>query len=366
MEKIAYEKMGQAINDWYKVIKQHNISKATEMRDEIQKTLPNMEKNQDVLLYFNLIDSRFKLLTENFNESGNLLKYIEKQALEEDTDNMIQYYFYFFSGMYEFYKKNFTKAINFYRIAESKLIKIDDEIEKAEFHYRLAVAYYEIRQNFFSLNHAEKALESFNAHDTYEEKTINCQMVIAANYVDLYRFEDAEKQYNLAIETASSFGYKFSESLGCFNLGICHERRDMLSEAALYFRKAIEIPEHRESVISIRSMYMLSRVLYKMNLPEEARMWYRKSLLRANEENDHVYQAKLKIIYCLYDRHDLQDLEKAMEQLQDKNLWSDVADLAINVAYYYKKQGDTDVSSKYFEKACHAKDQILKLTEALS
>ncbi|MBS4161987.1 aspartate phosphatase, partial [Klebsiella pneumoniae] len=81
MEKIAYEKMGQAINDWYKVIKQHNISKATEIREEIQKTLPKMEKNQDVLLYFNLIDSRFKLLTENFNESGNLLKDIEKQAL---------------------------------------------------------------------------------------------------------------------------------------------------------------------------------------------------------------------------------------------------------------------------------------------
>ncbi|MFO6497605.1 aspartate phosphatase [Bacillus sp. z60-11] len=366
MEKIAYEKIGQAINEWYKIIKQNNVPKATEMREEIQKNLPQMEKNQDVLLYFNLIDSRFKLMTESFNESGSLLKDIEKQALEEETDNMIQYYFYFFSGMYEFYKKNFTKAINFYRIAESKLIKIDDEIEKAEFHYRLAVAYYEIRQNFFSLNHAEKALESFTAHDTYEEKRINCQMVIAANYVDLYRFEEAEKQYNLAIKTAATFGYKFSESLGCFNLGICHERREMLSEAKIYFRKAIEIPEHRESVICIRSMYMLSRVLYKMDFLEDARMWYKKSLSRAIEENDNVYQAKLKIIYCLYDQHDLQDLEKAMEQLQDKNLWSDVADLAINVAYYFKKQGDAEVSSKYFEKACHAKDQILKLTEALS
>ncbi|UOY86779.1 hypothetical protein [Bacillus glycinifermentans] len=61
MEKIAYEKMGQRINDWYKIIKQNDIPKAIEMRDKIKENLPHMEENQDVLIYFNLIDSRYKL-----------------------------------------------------------------------------------------------------------------------------------------------------------------------------------------------------------------------------------------------------------------------------------------------------------------
>lgn len=83
---------------------------------------------------------------------------------------MLQYYFYFFSGLYQFYIKNFTKAINFYRIAENWINKIPDEAERAEFNYQIAIAYYEIHQNFFSLTHAEKALESFLALGNYENR----------------------------------------------------------------------------------------------------------------------------------------------------------------------------------------------------
>ncbi len=96
---------------------------------------------------------------------------------------MIQYYFSFFSGLYEFYKKRFTQTINFYRIAESHLHKIPDEIERAEFNYQVAIAYYEIRQNYFSLNHAERALESFKANGMYSNRAATCQMVIACNKI---------------------------------------------------------------------------------------------------------------------------------------------------------------------------------------
>ncbi|EWH20759.1 tetratricopeptide repeat protein [Bacillus sp. C3(2022)] len=365
MEKIAYEKMGQRINDWYKIIKQNDIPKATEMREEIKRNLPRMEENQDVLIYFNLIDSRYKLLIEKYHESGELLAEINLESLEAKTDHMIQYYFYFFSGMYEYYKKNFTKAINFYRIAENRLIKIDDEIEKAEFHYQMAIAYYEIRQNFFSLNHAEKALESYQAHESYTNRVLKCKMIIAANQVDLERFEEAEKLYKVVLSAASSSGDLLTESFACFNLGVCYERRNLLSEAKRYFEQAADIHERENSVFGIRSMYMLSRVNYKLNLAEEARKWYSKSLERAIEEDDNVYKAKLKIIHSLYDQHDLLSIETALEQLKNKKLWSDVADLTFNIAIYYKKQGDSDIAAKYFEEACYAKDQILKLTEEL-
>ncbi|MFN2746982.1 aspartate phosphatase [Bacillus sp. z60-18] len=365
MEKIAYEKIGQRINDWYKVIKQNDIPKATEMREEIQDKLPHMEENQEVLIYFNLIDSRYKLLIEKYNESGDLLAEISPESVEAQTDHMIQYYFYFFSGMYEYYKKNFTKAINFYRIAENRLIKIDDEIEKAEFHYQMAIAYYEIRQHFFSLNHAEKALDSYKAHESYTNRVLKCKMIIAANQVELERYEDAEKIYKLVLNTASSKGDRLTESFACFNLGVCYERRDLLSEAKRYFEQAASIHESEKSVFGIRSMYMLSRVNYKLNLSKEARKWYSKSLERAIEEDDRVYKAKLKLIYSLYDQRDLLTIENALEYLKNKKLWADVADLTFNIAIFYKKQGDSDIAAKYFEEACRAKDQILKLTGEL-
>ena len=60
----------------------------------------------------------------------------------QKTDDMLQYYFLFFSGQYMFFKKKYIDAINYYKLAEDKLIKIEDEIEKAEFYYHLAISYY--------------------------------------------------------------------------------------------------------------------------------------------------------------------------------------------------------------------------------
>ncbi|MEK5501026.1 Rap family tetratricopeptide repeat protein [Bacillus sp. FSL M8-0168] len=364
--KIASEKVANMLNHWYGQIKKQEIQNAKLTRTEVAQAIENMEEDQNVLLYFNMIDSRYKLLLEHYCESGSILKSLKNQTEEKKTDDMLQYYFYFFSGLYEFYVKNFTQAINFYKIAEAKLSKIPDEIEKAEFHYQVAIAYYKIKQHFFSLNHIEKALESFKAYEEYSNRAIKGTMVLAANYVDLYRYKEAIKLYEQALERALATKDSFSESLAYFNLGVCYERRDQLLEAKEYLEKAIDIPENRQSVSAIRTMYMLSRVLYKMNSIGEARTWYQKSYSRAEKEADFEYKAKLQIIYSLYDQHDSASLEKGLEQLKKKKLWSDVAELTSLAAYHYKKEGDIHNSAKYFEQACHAKDQILKLTEVLS
>ncbi|MFP5303253.1 hypothetical protein R2R70_18885, partial [Cobetia sp. SIMBA_158] len=87
--KVEFEKVAYSLNEWYITIKQNNILKATAMREKIVNTFPNMEENQNVLLYFNLIDSRFKLMTENYKESGQLLSKVDNATLEKGTDDMI-------------------------------------------------------------------------------------------------------------------------------------------------------------------------------------------------------------------------------------------------------------------------------------
>ncbi|AQP98317.1 Rap family tetratricopeptide repeat protein [Bacillus sp. 275] len=362
--KIEFEKVARNLNEWYRIIKQNNIPKATAMREKIVKALPDMEENQNVLLYFNLIDSRFKLMTENYSESGHLLGKMNYEALETSTDDMIQYYFYLFNGMYHFYEKDFIEAINFYRIAENKLNKVPDEIERAEFHFQTAIAYYEIRQNFFSLNHAEKALESFKAHEGYTNRVIKCHMLFAMNKVDLQEWEEAFSLYKHAIHLASQNKDGHSEGLGHFNLGVCYEKQERLEEAKEQFQKALAIPAHCESVYSVRSMYMLTRVFYKLGSNEQAREWGTKALAYAHEVNEEVYKTKLNLIYFLYDATDPASFDLSMNVLKEKKLWDDVADLCQMAAFHFKKQDNTRLSSKYFEEACTAKDQILRFTEA--
>ncbi|MGG1240707.1 hypothetical protein ABE210_20650 [Bacillus sonorensis] len=179
--KIVDEKIGNMLNEWYKSLKENKLTKASEWRKVIEMLLPQIKENRHLSHYFELLDSRFTQLTEHFNRSGHVLQ----EGVHTKTDHMLQYYFYFFSGMYQFDQKNFLKAIDFFRITEQKLANIDDEIEKAEFHYHLSIVYYKIRQNYFSLSHAEKAFDSFKAHGSYLAKTLKCEMVIAANEADL-------------------------------------------------------------------------------------------------------------------------------------------------------------------------------------
>ncbi|MFP3513259.1 tetratricopeptide repeat protein, partial [Peribacillus sp. SIMBA_075] len=126
--------------------------------------------------------------------------------------------------------------------------------------------------------------------------------------------------------------------LGHFNLGICYERQELLEEAKESFIKAMNIPAHCDSVYSIRSMYMLSRVLYKLGSKESAREWRTKAIVYADKVNEEIYKAKLNLIYFLYDANDSVSFDLSMNVLKEKNLWSEVADLFLNAALYYKKQ----------------------------
>ncbi|MCY7773454.1 aspartate phosphatase [Bacillus haynesii] len=365
LSTIAFEEVAHAINDWYKVIRQHDFSKAAAMREEIKNTLPNMGENQTVLLYFNLIDSRYKLMTENYNESGELLDEVKAKALEDSTDDMIHYYFYFFSGMYEFHQKRYVNAIIYYKIAEERLKKIPDEIEKAEFHYYLSKAYYRINQNVFSMTYAKIAYDTFKAHDSYKDKMINSEIMLGVNKLDLLLYEEAQKHFENVQLLAKESGLRLTESFALFNLGITYERQKMFIESSNCFKQALNIPEHLESFVGVRSMYMLSKVLFQLGAFEGARTWYEIALKKALDEGEREYLAKLNLVYALYAEQNDSEVRKNISVLDDMKLWTETADLSLEIAEYYKGKADFKKAAYYFEHSHFAKDKIIKISEAL-
>ncbi|MED4125565.1 tetratricopeptide repeat protein [Halalkalibacterium halodurans] len=364
-EKLASSEVANRLNEWYDSIKQQDINEATRLKSEIGQAIEGMEEDQNVLLYYNLIDSRYKLLIERFDESGTILKSLKEQSEQTETDHLLRYYYYFFNGLYEFNKRNYVCAIHYYRQAENYLTDIPDEIEQAEFHFQLASAYYGIDQHFFALSHAEKALAIYRDHNHYVNRLISTKMTIAASKFDLNQHDSAISLYKEAIELAHNQKFSFLEAIGRFNLGVCYEYLEMLELARSSFESALDIvsthDNKKDTHLGIR--YMLARVLFRMNQLEEAKEWFDAAKGLADETNEQTYQTKLAILHAIYLEQNESTLDDSLEILKKKKLWHDVSDLTANAARYFKKKEMYKLATKYFIEALQAKEKVPALQE---
>ncbi|MEW6978069.1 hypothetical protein QQS15_03080 [Bacillus pumilus] len=56
--------MGLKINEWYYHIQRFNVPDAEAYKEEIKSMLDHMEENQDLLLYFSLMEFRHQLMLD--------------------------------------------------------------------------------------------------------------------------------------------------------------------------------------------------------------------------------------------------------------------------------------------------------------
>ncbi|MCY8272711.1 hypothetical protein [Bacillus sonorensis] len=59
-------------------------------------------------------------------------------------------------------------------------------------------------------------------------------------------------------------------------------------------------------------------------------------------------------------------LNEALQYLEQKNLWPDTSELNEQIAEYYLKQGNLIKAVEYYKRALKAKNQIMKVMEALA
>ncbi|KEP24782.1 aspartate phosphatase, partial [Bacillus zhangzhouensis] len=138
MEKVLSSHVGMKINEWYYHIQRFNVPDAEAYKEEIKSLLDDMEENQDLLLYFSLMEFRHKLMLDYLNplENGKERANFRELAMkikkdQEKLTGLLDYYFNFFYGMYEFENYEYLNAITFYKRAEKKLSLVSDDIERA-------------------------------------------------------------------------------------------------------------------------------------------------------------------------------------------------------------------------------------------
>ncbi len=159
--------VGVKINEWYKMIRQFSVPDAEILKAEVEQEINEMEEDEYLLIYYTLMKFRHQLMLDYLEPVTTRVRptideLLEKiEASNKGISGLLCYYSLFFRGMYEFDQKQYVKAIGFYREAEKQLVHVHDEIERAEFHFKLAEAYYGMKQSHVSMHHVKQARSIF-------------------------------------------------------------------------------------------------------------------------------------------------------------------------------------------------------------
>ncbi|CAF1786460.1 MULTISPECIES: Rap family tetratricopeptide repeat protein [Bacillus subtilis group] len=365
---IPSSSVGMKINEWYKHIKKFDILEAKRLKAEVESEI---EENQDLLLYYSLVEYRHKIMLQHVNPlalSDDLPDY--KKVLEQmenqfnskkEYDSLISYYYNFFRGMDEFKNNDYLKAIIFYRKAEKHISAIDEETEKAEFYFKIAEVFYHMKQTYFSLYYITLARDIFIQDDTFKLKAIQCNLVIAGNLIDGQRHEEALTQLTIALQQAKSLKNEYFISLCTFNLGEVHYTMGNLNKAIPFFEKGIILYKKTGSINLGKAIYSLATAYFKIGRIDDAQKLCKDGIKAAYNSNDLITQAKFNYLQALYSEPPNEEvISQTFSFLESKKLFPELEELALDVANYYSGIESFELAISYFNRVTEYRREIQK------
>ncbi|MBL6007955.1 aspartate phosphatase [Bacillus halotolerans] len=358
--------VGLKINEWYTHIRQFHVAEAERVKLEVEREIEDMEEDQDLLLYYSLMEFRHRVMLDYIKPLGEDTSQLEFSELLEDIEGnqykltgLLEYYFNFFRGMYEFKQKMFVSAMMYYKRAEKNLALVSDDIEKAEFAFKMAEIFYNLKQTYVSMSYAVQALETYQMYETYTVRRIQCEFVIAGNYDDMQYPERALPHLELALDLAKKEGNPRLISSALYNLGNCYEKMGELQKAAEYFEKSVSICKSEKFDNLPHSIYSLTQVLYKQKNDAEAQKQYRQGLEIARQYSDELFVELFQFLHALYGKNiDTESVSHTFQFLEEHMLYPYIEELAHDAAQFYIENGQPEKALSFYEKMVHAQKQI--------
>ncbi|MED3602492.1 response regulator aspartate phosphatase RapA [Bacillus subtilis] len=358
--------VGLKINEWYTHIRQFHVAEAERVKLEVEREIEDMEEDQDLLLYYSLMEFRHRVMLDYIKPFGEDTSQLEFSELLEDIEGnqykltgLLEYYFNFFRGMYEFKQKMFVSAMMYYKRAEKNLALVSDDIEKAEFAFKMAEIFYNLKQTYVSMSYAVQALETYQMYETYTVRRIQCEFVIAGNYYDMQYPERALPHLELALDLAKKEGNPRLISSALYNLGNCYEKMGELQKAAEYFEKSVSICKSEKFDNLPHSIYSLTQVLYKQKNDAEAQKKYREGLEIARQYSDELFVELFQFLHALYGKNiDTESVSHTFQFLEEHMLYPYIEELAHDAAQFYIENGQPEKALSFYEKMVHAQKQI--------
>ncbi|TKH21239.1 tetratricopeptide repeat protein [Bacillus wiedmannii] len=300
----THEAVMQQLNDFYQMMLSQQIIKATEVKNEIDEKIEQIKhaeqkENQNLLLYYSLLDLKYRMLTDRVNIRKDSFEAIDK--IDETTDTLIAYYYHSFKAEHALMFSNYNEARRQYEEAESLLEHISDELEHAEFNQKYAVLNHHMSSMLISIEYANKAKEIFERHAGYEVKVASCENTLGTACIFLKQFEKAEEHLNRSIDLLQKHNEEKLILVVRHNLGLLYATQNL---SKLAIRHLSEVTEKNPA--HFKALFLQAREHYKLRETNIAKELIAKGLavrFRKLKEHEKVsdyfdicYEAKQKLL----------------------------------------------------------------------
>ncbi|WP_202077699.1 hypothetical protein [Caldalkalibacillus salinus] len=355
MTTITSEEIAFLLNDWYKQIRSHNVSKAELIRENIHERRDHIRMDQDSHHFYTLLEFRHHLMTDRFSEYESLLATVERHR--RDLNDTLQYYFHFFKGLYFWRIGQFTESLEQYRAAEKHINHVPDHIEEGEFHYRVAAVNYDIGKNVVSIEHTRKAQYIFNNYIGHGVKYADCENLLGVNCIAVKQYEDAEQHLITALDIAQKNNDEDLVTHVKYNLGYLYSEQS-LSEVAIRHLNDI----YNKQADRYKTCFLLAREYFRVNKNNKAYQMVADGLESCRALNNEEYLHHLNILEAYYSNRELHELEpimrKGIDYFNKEDLWAFAQEYSEKLAQKFYQNRDYEQASHYFNISLEAKRKI--------
>ncbi|WP_439741197.1 hypothetical protein [Bacillus pseudomycoides] len=289
---VTKEQIKHLLDTWYQSMLKQQVEKARQLKEEIDNNINHVELDEDVLLYFALLNFRYNVLTDWISIKEDSFNNVE--SFEIPNQGYLAYYYRFFKAVYLMFVTKYKEAKEQFETAGNLLKFVPNKLEQAEFHYRLGYFYNQSYQHMSAIDCIKKAKEEFIKQPDCEINVALCENMFGLCCIDLRQFELAEETFNAALDVFQKANHKKYVLMVRNNLGLLYANQN-LSELAI--RHLSEVTNHSQN--HFRAIYLESDENLKIGEYEKAEGLIEKGLYICDQLENQEYQHRFMILKAM-------------------------------------------------------------------
>lgn len=362
IEKVSNEEEDKFIKTFYELYKNAIIQRDKELIREslyefsAQKIYYLQPKNYYT---YNLYLFRLQLILNEKKENLQPLYDIILKT-EENFDDIQRFMSNLNLGLYYYLNEDYDKALNKLEHSLRFVHNVsNNEWEIADFHNVLSLVYFRCNEFFNTINYASKSLTYYKDNLLFE-RAIDNYIVIGMAHKKMRKYEEAEKNYNLAKKLVLDYKVSNYEGMIYQNIGSLHAIQERQEKAIEYYKLSLKSKEENLNAEGyLITILSIIKEYSKQSNHEEVLRWCNKgfdSLEKIKSKTDmesDSYYSHFEIYRSLHSETDELELvlKKGINHFETIRDDRHVQKYSILLADYYYKQNKFKAANLYYQKS---------------